>query len=133
MRVLLVDTDAASILFRTSDSRKLECAEIVAGAELAISFMTQAELLLWPRANKWGAARTASLHQYLRGYVTLMPDDETCEIWAEACAGCRAVGRPISAADAWVAATAKQWDLPLVTGNHRDFEAVAGLVLVAIG
>ncbi len=133
MRVLLVDTDAASILFRSADPRRRECEEIVSGSELAISFMTQAELLLWPRVNRWGTARATSLRQYVRGYVTLLPDDETCQIWAEVCAGCRALGRPISAADAWVAATAIQWDLPLVTGNHHDFEAVAGLVLVAIG
>jgi tRNA(fMet)-specific endonuclease VapC len=128
----VVDTDATSVLFRTTDPRKRKCDEIVAGAELVISFMTRAELLLWPRANQWGAARTTSLLRYVRGYVTLWPDEETCHIWAEICARCRAAGRPISAADAWIAATAKQWDLPLVTGNHHDFEAVAGLVLVPI-
>lgn len=80
-----------------------------------------------------GRGSDTGLRQYVTGYVALLPDEETWEIWTEICAECRASGRPISASDAWIAAIARQWDLPLVTGNHRDFEAVAGLVLVSIG
>jgi len=72
------------------------------------------------------------LHKYLEGYVTLLPDERTCEIWSEVNSECWASGRPISPADAWIAATAKQWDLALATANYRDFQAVPGLNVIAL-
>jgi predicted nucleic acid-binding protein len=34
--------------------------------------------------------------------------------------------------DAWIAATAIRWDLPLVTADYRDFEHVRALTLVPV-
>jgi predicted nucleic acid-binding protein len=44
----------------------------------------------------------------------------------------REAGRMITAADAWVAAAARQWDLSLVSADYRDFEHLDGLILVPI-
>jgi len=41
--------------------------------------------------------------------------------------GARRQGRRIEVADAWIAATALLFDLPLVTHNPIDFTGVAGL------
>ncbi|MBI4903344.1 MAG: PIN domain-containing protein [Acidobacteria bacterium] len=35
-------------------------------------------------------------------------------------------------ADAWIAATALQYGIPLVTADYRDFEHLAGLDLLRI-
>ncbi len=94
--------------------------------------MTLAELLAWPRSNNWGAARTATLRDYLKDYTVLLPDEETCAVWSEVRVECSRAGRPISANDAWIAATAKQWDLELVTANFRDYAGVSGLKVVPI-
>jgi tRNA(fMet)-specific endonuclease VapC len=100
--------------------------------QVAISFMTLAELLVWPRANNWGAARKTALEERVGSYTLLMPDKDTCRLWADIRTECQAAGSPIAPNDAWIAATAKRWDLQLVTGNFRDYVAVSGLKLVPI-
>jgi tRNA(fMet)-specific endonuclease VapC len=41
-------------------------------------------------------------------------------------------GKAISPQDAWVAATALQYNLPFLTHNHADYEHVEGLNLVKL-
>lgn len=54
----------------------------------------------------------------------LMPvDAETADAWGRIVAAAQAAGRPIGAMDAFIAATAKQHQLTLVTRNIADFEA----------
>ena len=64
--------------------------------------------------------------------TTLFPDEETCAIWAEVMASSRAAGRVMTAADAWVAAASRQFDLPLVTADYRDFDHLDGITLVPV-
>jgi predicted nucleic acid-binding protein len=59
----------------------------------------------------------------------LAVDAETANGWGRVMARGRADGRPISAMDAFIAATAEQHDLTLVTRNVSDFNAL-GLRLV---
>src|SRR6266849_1374808 len=42
---------------------------------LVISFMTRAELLLWPAANDWGLHRRNALEEHTALYLTLYPDE----------------------------------------------------------
>jgi predicted nucleic acid-binding protein len=51
MNVLLLDTNVVSILFNRNHQLRQTCIDIVAGKQLVISFMTRAELLLWPTTN----------------------------------------------------------------------------------
>jgi predicted nucleic acid-binding protein len=108
------------------------CIETVSGRQLAISFMTRAELLLWPAVNNWGEPRRASLAQHLTLYTTLYADERTCAIWAEFVESCRRAGRPIQTADAWIASAARQWQLPLVTADFQDYAAIDDLDVVPI-
>jgi predicted nucleic acid-binding protein len=66
-------------------------------------------------------------------YTTLYPDERTCEIWVEVVDGRRLAGQQIRTADAWIASTAKQWRLPLVTTDFRDYEPVDDREIVPIG
>ncbi len=84
-------------------------------------------------------AQTESLGTEARGLrkhiglcTTLFPDEETCLHWVDVVSESRLVGRPLTTADAWIAATARQWDLPLVTTDHRDFQHIRGLTLVPV-
>lgn len=61
MSILLVDTNVVSILFNQRHSLGEACIQAVGGHQLLISFMTRAELSLWPVANNWGMARRAAL------------------------------------------------------------------------
>jgi predicted nucleic acid-binding protein len=83
-------------------------------------------------ANQWGELRRAALLEHLGLYTTLYPDELTCSIWSDIVASCRRAGRPVQTADAWIAASARQWGLPLVTADTGDFEAIPELNIVAI-
>lgn len=133
MSVAIADTNVVSILFRPGKALYPQCAEVASGRQLFISFMTRAELVLWPKRNQWGPQRASDLQTHLGTFTTLFPDEETCELWAEITSKGYSAGRPISTADAWIAATAVRWGLPLVTTDHRDFAQVTGLTLVPVG
>jgi predicted nucleic acid-binding protein len=132
MRVLLLDTNVVSILFKPDHILHQKCFGIVNGHQCFISFMTRGELLLWPRVNQWQAERRAQLIKHMELCTTLHPDVDTCVAWADIMAGSRTAGRPITAADAWIAATAKQWSLALATVDYRDFEHLDGLTLIPV-
>ena len=133
MRALLLDTNIVSILFNRNHSLRDLCLGVATGNYLVVSFITRAELLLWPAANHWGQARRAKLDCHLELYTTVYPDSRTCEIWVEVTECRRRAGRPIQTADAWIAATALQWGVPLVTTNFKDFAAIDGLEVIPIG
>jgi predicted nucleic acid-binding protein len=40
-------------------------------------------------------------------------------------------GRPIQTADAWIAASALYYQVPLITNNRADYSAVDGLVVLS--
>jgi predicted nucleic acid-binding protein len=132
MSVLLVDTNIVSILFNRRHSLRQACIGAVAGHQLLISFMTQAELLLWPVSNNWGEPRCTALQEHMALYLTVYPDERTCAIWAEVVDQCRRIGRRIQTADAWIASAARQWDCPLVTTDFRDYGAIDDLNVVPI-
>ena len=132
MTVLLLDTNVVSILFKPDHSLYHRCFEIVTGHQWFISFMTRGELLLWPRVNRWGSRRREELVSHIDLCTTLLPEEETCALWADIMVESRVAGRPITTADAWVAAAARQWDLALVTADYRDFEHLSGLTLIPV-
>jgi|SRR5436190_22877604 len=132
MTVLLLDTNVVSILFKPDHPLHPKCFEVVAGGQWLISLMTRAELLLWPRVNRWGQKRREELLKHIDLCTTILPDEGTCLSWVEIVAESRDKGRPVTVADAWIAATARQWDLPLVTADHRDYQHISGLTIVPV-
>jgi predicted nucleic acid-binding protein len=132
MSALLLDTNVVSILFNRNHRLRPVCLDSVAGHSLVISFMTLAELLLWPTVNNWGEARRQTLEQHTALYLTLYPDRGTCSIWAHIVDKCRRSGQPIQTADAWIASAALQWDCPLVTTDFGDYEAIEDLNIIPI-
>src|SRR5438309_4466242 len=105
MPVRVIDTDVWSYLYKASDEAKLYEPHLF-GNVLAISFQTQAELLRGPIAAGWGARRRQHLESRIKRYVIEHSSDALSLRWAEAMDSARRNGRPIAAADAWVAATA---------------------------
>jgi predicted nucleic acid-binding protein len=89
MRVLLPDTNVVSILFKPDHAFYNKCFGIVAGSQWFISFMTRAELLLWPRVNRCGPKRRLALISHMDLCTTLLPDEGTFWIWAEIMADSR--------------------------------------------
>jgi predicted nucleic acid-binding protein len=72
MRVLLLGTNVVSILFKPDHSLHQKCLRITTGNQWFISFMTRAELLMWPRANRWGSRRREELIRHIDLCTTLL-------------------------------------------------------------
>lgn len=126
---LVVDTDVISILIK-SHSLAEEYRAILSGKQIVVSFMTVAELKKWALKRKWGANRIARLDQQLKNFVMYNVDLDLCQRWAEVMTAAESLGRPMSPQDAWIAATALQMRLPLVTNNTRDFDVLPELTIV---
>jgi len=126
---LLVDTDVVSYLFR-HDSRAESYRPHLQGRLLIISFMTFAELELWAVAHNWGPARRQEMEEHLRGFTVLHSSPDLCSWWAMARDEARRRGRPIQASDAWLAAAALLYKMPLLTNNPHDFVGVSGVTIV---
>lgn len=126
--VVLLDTDVFSYLLK-DDSRAGAYITLIQDFRLALSFMTVAELFQWARMHKWGSKRIAQLEQTLTTYILIPADLEMCRIWGAVRSAGQAAGQTIAPQDAWIAATALRYGLPLVTNNASDFKAVVGLEL----
>ena len=129
MSLVLIDTDIASFLFKGSDYAE-PYMPLLSGHELALSFMTVAELLQWAILRHWGDLRLAQLEQYLSNYIIIPIDWALCREWAQTRVARQHAGRVISPQDAWIAATALRHDLPLATHNVKDFLEIPNLRLI---
>jgi predicted nucleic acid-binding protein len=93
-------------------------------ATLCISFQTIAELRFGALKARWGQARRQRLDQFLTGFYLIVYTDELARHWAHVMYDARRVGRRLEAADAWIAATARHLNAPLLT-HDRDFSPEA--------
>jgi predicted nucleic acid-binding protein len=75
------------------------------------------------RRNRLDTWLTKELEPRFEGRIIVV-DPDTADIWGGITARRRAAGRPISVTDAYIAATAEQHDLTLVTRNVSDFSAI---------
>jgi tRNA(fMet)-specific endonuclease VapC len=130
MAVRIVDTDVWSYLYKGRDEAKLYEPHLF-GNVLVISFQTQAELLRGALAANWGVQRRQHLESRLNKYMVEPSSYDLSVRWAEAMNSARRNGRPIAAADAWVAATALHLGVPLITHNRNDFVGVDRLTIIS--
>ncbi len=130
MNAAIVDTDVVSMLFK-GDTRALAYRPHIAGKLLGISFMTLAELERWSLQRNWGTGRRLELAQHLTNYTVLPVNRGLCVQWAEISVAARKRGRPIQTADAWIAASALYYQVPLITHNLGDYSMVEGLTLLS--
>ena len=121
MTDVILDTNVASILspFKHFASLRPVYEQAAFGRLNVLSVQTVAELYLWAKLRNWGA-RQAELQLYIDGFTLAPCDVDLAPTWASVVAHSRAVGKPLSTADAWVAATALYFGLELLT-HDRDF------------
>jgi len=130
MNAAIVDTDVVSMLFK-GDTRALRYRSHIAGKLLGISFMTLAELERWSIERNWGMSRKLELAQHLTHYTVLPVNRGLCVRWAEISVAAKRKGRPIQTADAWIAASAIHYQVPLITNNPVDYSVVEGSTLLS--
>jgi tRNA(fMet)-specific endonuclease VapC len=125
----VVDTDVVSFLFKNHTLAPVYQA-ILSGRPLAISLITLAEIEYWMEVKNWGSGRRELMQRFLTRFTSLLPDTETARAWARIKSRCEKKGRPITFADAWIAAAALQLNVPLVTHNASDYDAVDNLTIL---
>ena len=128
--MLVVDTDVVSYLFK-QDTRGDLYKPDLRGHLLIISPMTRAELEAWALERKWGDRRRDEMRVHLKQFMLAPFDEDLCVKWAEATDSARKRGRAINSSDAWVAAVALHYDVPLVTHNGSDYVGVANLKVIS--
>ncbi len=128
MTVRLVDTNIISFVMKAHPLAARYQPHLI-GYTLAASFMTVAELQEGAVQAGWGSKRVAAMKATVNGLLILHSNVDICQQWAET----RAVrkSQPISVADAWIAATALNYSLELVTHNPRDFVGIPGLIVIS--
>lgn len=127
--MILLDTNVVSELMKLApEPAVMVWINTLPGSIVFISAVTQAEILygvaLVPEGKRReGLAQAARIafETYFRGRI-LPFDPEAAEAFAALAAGRRQVGRPISQADAQIAAIARSRGADLATRNVADFE-----------
>lgn len=128
---LVVDTDVASFIFKWHPEFASRYVNLIRGFEIIISFMTLAEMRQGALDANWGERKCHLLEAYLADFSVLNSDDRLCSTWAEVRNESARKGRPMSGADAWIAASALILPAPLVTNNPADYSHLDGLELVS--
>ncbi len=128
---VLIDTDVLSYMhneFSLANAYR----NLLVNRQAFISLQTIAEIKHGSMLKSWGTKRLLHLENFLSHYTLLLPNIVTATIWAQLRTQVRNVGRHIKPDDAWIAATALEHDLVLVTHNVKDFEAVEGLQILSL-
>ncbi|MFB3788501.1 MAG: type II toxin-antitoxin system VapC family toxin [bacterium] len=127
--MLLVDTNIVSYLMRGGELARLYAPHLQKRFP-AIAFITVGELYYGVEKKRWGASKRQQLEMTLRHFVEIPSDRETAQCYGRLVAGRERLGHPISSADAWIAACAIRYRLPLVTHNAPDFLDIPELQII---
>lgn len=130
MSAILVDTDVVCLLFRNDSECEAYAGEIAGQVALA-SFQTVAEVERWTVERCWPPERAAWMHMYLERYTVVPSSPDLCRRWAEVLASSEQLGQPLTYGDAWIAATALLYRVPLLTHNPDRYQAIPALQTVS--
>ena len=132
MAIIVLDTDAASRLFE----RQLPAwaHDPLEGKQLAITFVTLAEVVYGTSRRGWGASRGAALEQYYQRTFGVLPTRSQhlvpiARTWGALRADAERRGFTVPVNDAWVAACCITFGYGLLTLNRKHFEPLVPLGL----
>ncbi|MBI3359232.1 MAG: type II toxin-antitoxin system VapC family toxin [Nitrospirae bacterium] len=100
------------------------------GKLLAIAFITVGEMYFGAENKNWGEKRRKGLETILRNFVVIPYDHEIARYYGKLMAERKRNGRPIAPNDAWIAACAIRYSVPLVTHNAKDFAGITALEII---
>jgi toxin FitB len=121
MTRVVLDTDVASTLFKKGrDAPRMP--DHVRHATWYVTFVTAGELWRWAASRSARRGLRTDVDQWLRGEVTVLESDATTSRnWGRISAEAGHRGRPRPHNDTWIAACCLTHQLPLATGNVKDF------------
>jgi tRNA(fMet)-specific endonuclease VapC len=123
----LLDTNTC-IRFLNGSSRSVAVRMAEADpASLALSSIVKAELLFGARRSAREQANLALLERFFEPFASLPFDDRCADEYGRLRSELEGVGRPIGPNDLLIAATARAYELTLVSNNTREFGRIARL------
>jgi tRNA(fMet)-specific endonuclease VapC len=128
-RALLADTNILS--YAHNEHTLWEAYRpLLEGYAVLIAAQTLAELRYGAFLSGWGLQRTKRLEALIAQHPVVYPNDAVCSRWARIRAEAGRIGHQLGPSDAWIAATALELGVPLVTHNAKDFRLIEGLDLM---
>ena len=124
--IVLLDTSIFVAHFR----REPALAERLKSATLYIPLPVLGELYYGAFKSEHQAKTLKQLQEFLRICAILPPDELTAQHYGHIKADLERAGSPIPENDLWIAAIAREHQLPLVT-RDRHFSLVTGLTALA--
>lgn len=126
---VMIDTNIVSYLMKERPEVHAYLKHLQ-GKLILISFMTVGELYYGAEKRKWGEEKRKHLETTLRNFIVIPYDHKIARCYGKIVAERERQGRPISCADAWIAACATRYSVLLVTHNARDFENITDLRII---
>lgn len=120
---VLVDTNVVVAYFRGDQGLPPRIAEVTS---VYLPWVVPGELPFGAQRAKRRQGQLAYIRDFLTSAVVLFPDRHTTEHYGQIKAELGQIGRPIPDNHIWIAALARQHDLPLATRDEH-FAAVPGL------
>lgn len=132
---IILDTDVFSDLTNPG-LQASRFAPYVEGVDAALAFPSVAEVHFGAARAGWGQARRSELHEAIGRYGVVPFVDDLPRLWGELRADAARTGHPLGqkehANDLWIAACARYYGVPLLTGNVRHFAELPGLDVVEV-
>jgi tRNA(fMet)-specific endonuclease VapC len=125
----LLDTDISSYVIRSRPERVRERFRRLDAGQLAVSAITEAELLYGVRRAGARAGVRADVEDFLRRLEVLDWNHEAASHYADIRAHLEKTGKPIGNMDLLIAAHARYLGAVLVTNNERHFRRVPHLTV----
>jgi predicted nucleic acid-binding protein len=126
--VYLADTNFLIRLWRDARSpERLRDLAPFLDSEIRLVWVVKAEFL---RGAVLAGHDHTLIGEFFKRYRTLWPDEKTLELYAQIYANLRGQNQLIGPHDLWIAASAQQHGLPLLTRNAAEFERIPGLDVV---
>lgn len=119
----VLDTTIASLLLIKSPSL-LPYEPLLEEVSMVLSFQSVAEMRYGALIANWGEERRQELEEFLSSFIVVGYTDELATLWATTMHEARRAGRRLEAGDAWIAATARLLNAPLLT-HDKDFSPAA--------
>ncbi len=123
---MILDTNCVSALAEGEPSAE---SLLQRASEIAIPVIVLGEYRYGVRQSRYRTRHERWLVTFLLSCRVLAVDEGTAERYAEIRHELRISGRPIPANDLWIAALARQHDLPLLS-RGRHFDSVPGLTRI---
>ena len=126
---LLLDSCAVIAHFKRSES-VLKMLQLAGGLYLPLS--AYGELYYGAlKASKY-QERLDELNEFMKIVILLSPNQDTAKVYGDIRLSLSLKGQPIPENDLWIAATAKQYAMPVLT-KDAHFERIEGIQLKMLG